>query len=97
MLTTEQLAADLGISARQVQRLRGAGLPCVPVGARSIRYDAATCKAWLQANPQHVTECLSVARPKVASRSLSASAASAFTAAYRRAAVRVMPSESSQS
>lgn len=31
LLTTESLAAALGVSARQVQRLRAAGMPCVPV------------------------------------------------------------------
>jgi hypothetical protein len=97
MLTTEQLAADMGISARQVQRLRGAGMPCIPVGARAVRYDAATCKAWLQANPETITQCLSVATPKAASRSLSASAVSAYTDACRKAVVRVMPSASNPS
>jgi hypothetical protein len=92
MLTTEQIAAYFGISARQVQRLRGAGLPCLPVGARAVRYDAAACAAWLQAHHSQVTACLSAARPPAASRSLSASAASAYTDAYRRAQLRVTPS-----
>lgn len=37
MLTTEQLAAALSISARQVQRLQRAGLPHLRVGARAVR------------------------------------------------------------
>lgn len=36
LLTTEQLAAHLGVSARQVQRLADAGMPRVPVGARAV-------------------------------------------------------------
>lgn len=31
MLTTEQLAAEFGISARQVQRLAKQGMPSIPV------------------------------------------------------------------
>jgi hypothetical protein len=93
MITTEQLAADLGVSARQVQRLRGAGMPCLPVGARSVRYDAAACRQWLSANQEHLSTCLSSATAAAGSRSLSASAVSAYTAACRRAQLRVMPSE----
>lgn len=92
MLSTEQLAAALGISARQVQRLRVAGLPCLPVGARSVRYDLTTCTAWLQANAASL-QCPSTARPRAATRSLSASVASAYTDACRRAQLRVTPSD----
>lgn len=97
MLTTERLAAELGISARQVQRLRSAGLPHLQVGARAVRYDAAACRAWLADNREHVAACLSTAPPRAATRSLSASVASAYTDACRRAQLRVMPSESSLS
>lgn len=51
LLTPAELAAHLRISERQVQRLAAAGMPRVPVGARGVRYDAAACAAWLQANP----------------------------------------------
>lgn len=95
MLTPEGLAAHLQISARQVQRLRAAGMPCVPVGARAVRYDAAACTAWLQAHPEAL--CPTDSTPTAATRSLSASAASAYTAACRRAQLRVTPSESSPS
>ncbi len=37
MLTPAQLAADLGISTRQVQRLVSAGMPVLPVGDRAVR------------------------------------------------------------
>ena len=91
MLTPEQLAGHLGISLRQVQRLRAAGMPAIPVGARAVRYDPASCTAWLQAN--EATLCRTASTPAAGTRSVSASAASAYTAACRRAQVRVTPSE----
>lgn len=39
MLKIEQLATELGVSTRQVQRLQSDGLPFVPVGKRGKRYD----------------------------------------------------------
>lgn len=96
MLTPADIAAHLKVSVRQVQRLTVAGMPSVPVGARGVRYDAAACVAWLQANRETLT-CLSNPRPEAASKCLSASVASAYTAACRRAQLRVMPSESSPS
>lgn len=95
LLTTESLAAALGVSARQVQRLRAAGMPCVPVGARAVRYDAGACTAWLQANQAAL--CHTTSMPPAATRSVSASAVSAYTAACRRAQLRVTPSSSSPS
>ena len=89
-LTTEQLAAHLGISARQVQRLVAAGLPSIPVGARGRRYDPDACEQWLQANREVL--CPSTPRPPAAGKSLSASVASAFTDASRRVHLRVTPS-----
>lgn len=95
LLTTEQLAVHLGVSARQVQRLAATGLPSIPVGVRARRYDPLACAAWLQANREVL--CPSTPRPQAAGKSLSASAVSAYTAAYRRARLRVMPSEPKQS
>ena len=89
LMTIEQLAVHLGVSARQVQRLTAAGMPSIPVGARSRRYDPQVCAAWLQENMQ----CQSNNTPMARGTSLSASAASAYTDAYRRARLRVMPSE----
>lgn len=94
-MTPAQLAAELGISVRQVQRLESAGLPFTPVGVRKKDYDAPACRAWLQANHEAVKQCLSTRRPKAATRSLSASVVSDFTDACRRAQLRVMPSTSS--
>jgi len=93
VLTPEALAAHLCISTRQVQRLRAAGMPCVPVGARAVRYDLQACTAWLQSNPEAL--CPTASTAAAATRSLSASAVSAYTAACRRAALRVTPSSSS--
>jgi hypothetical protein len=95
MLTTEQLAASLSISARQVKRLQAAGLPMLRVGARAVRYDEAACRAWLAGHGEHVAACLSTAAPLGAMKSLSASVASDFTAACRRAQLRVTPSAQS--
>lgn len=97
MIRPEQLAVHLDISISQVRRLTLAGMPSVRTGARSVRYDAAACVAWLQAHEETVTQCLSKPRPAAGGTSLSASAASAYTAACRRAQLRVMPSESNQS
>ncbi len=91
IVTTEQLAAHLGISARQVQRLAAAGLPSIPVGARGRRYDPDACEQWLQANAEALRGRKQQPRPS--SSCLSASAAAAFTEAARRARLRVMPSE----
>lgn len=90
MLTPAKLAAALDISERQVHRLTSAGMPCVPVGARGKRYDLEECKNWLKDN--HT--CLSNQQKPEAGRSVSASAVNAFTAAYRRAHLRVKPSSS---
>lgn len=94
MLTTEQLAAELKISGRQIQRLREAGMPCLPVGVRAVRYDLEACKSWLQT---HGPSCLSIDTKTAASKSPSASVVSAYTAAYRRAQLRVTPSDLKQS
>lgn len=88
-----EIAAQLGISVRQLQRLTAAGLPFTPVGVKAKRFDAAECRAWLRANPQ----CLSSNSPPAAGKSLPASTISEYTAIYRRAQLRVTPSDSRQS
>lgn len=97
LLRPAELAAHLSISTRQVQRLTASGMPAVPIGPRTVRYDAAACVAWLRANGETISRCLSSQRPAVGGMSLSASAASAYTDACRRAQLRVMPSEPSPS
>lgn len=50
MLNRQQLCAALSISESTVRRLEQIGLPYVPVGARSHRYDLDECKEWLRVN-----------------------------------------------
>jgi len=87
-ITAAELAAALSISERQVHRLAAAGLPSIPIGARGRRYDLQECQQWLKEN--HA--CLSNAPKKAATKSVSVSAINAYTAASRRAQVRVTPS-----
>lgn len=91
-MSPAELAASLGISTRQVQRLEAAGLPFTPVGVRKKDYDLAACRAWLQANHEAITACLSTRQRTVDTKSMSASAASAFIAASSRVQLRTMPS-----
>lgn len=97
LLTIAQLAAMLGVSVRHLERCDAAGMPAIPVGVRAKRYDSAACLAWLAAHAGELKQCQSRDHRKKAGTSLSASAADAYTAAYRRAHLRVMPSEPSQS
>lgn len=93
MLTEAQLAAELQISTRQVQRYTAAGMPCQPVGVRGKRYDMTECRNWLKDN----YTCLSSQQKQGVTKSPSALIVKEFTAAYRRAQVRVRPSESKPS
>jgi hypothetical protein len=79
VLTAAALAAALGISERQVQRLRAAGK----------RYDVEECKRWLREQ-----KCQSERPPQADTKSLSPSAVDAYTAAFRRAHLRVLPDRS---
>jgi hypothetical protein len=97
MLTAAQLATHMNVSVRHVERCAAAGMPSISVGARAKRYDPAACLAWLAENSGALSQCPSNARPKAASKFVSASAVNALTAASRRAHLRAMPSESSQS
>lgn len=97
LLTIAQLAAMLGVSVRHLERCDAAGMPAIPVGVRAKRYDAAACLAWLAAHAGELQKCQSKGQRRPAGTSLSASAADAYTAAYRRAHLRVMPSEQNQS
>jgi len=47
-ITRQQLCAELGISESTVRRLEQAGLPFIPIGKRTKRYDLEECKAWLR-------------------------------------------------
>lgn len=95
MLTPESLASALSISSRQVQRLRSAGMPCIPVGSRAVRYDLQACTHWLQSHPEAL--CPTPSTNAAATKSLSASIVSAYTDACRKVQLRVTPSASSPS
>lgn len=93
LLRPADTAVYLGVSVRQLQRLTDAGMPCVPVGARSVRFNAVACLEWLQANHDTLVERLGAPRPVVSSRSNSVSAVAAFTAASHKVRLRVTPSQ----
>ena len=86
-ITRQQLCAALGISESTVRRLELLGLPFTPVGLRAKRYDLAEVKAWLR---EH--QCQSGQTRTAASTSASWSPAAEYTAAFRKAHLRVMPS-----
>ena len=86
-LTRQQLCAALAVSESTVRRLEIEGLPFTPVGRRGKRYDLAECKRWLR---EH--QCQPGSTKTGAATSASCSAANAFTESYRRAHLRVMPS-----
>lgn len=85
MLTQAELAAALGISTRQVQRL---ALPHTPVGRRGKRYDLDECRKYLR----EVYPCQSSEPRPAGGTSASASAIAEYTDAFRRVHLRVMPS-----
>lgn len=86
-LTRQQLCAELAISESTVRRWESEGLPCTPVGVRSKRYDLAEVKAWLKGRG-----CQPGQTKAAGGTSASWSAGNAFTESYRRAHLRVMPS-----
>jgi len=93
MLTAAQLATELAVSVRHVERCAAAGMPSIAVGARAKRYDLAACLAWLAAHRETLSTCQSRKQPQAATKFVSASAVNALTAASRRAHLRVLPSE----
>lgn len=88
LMTIEQLAVHLSVSARQVQRLTAAGMPSIPVGARSRRYDPQVCAAWLQENMQ------TAQAPGSKPPGPALPSSSDYTAGYRKQRIRVMPGAS---
>lgn len=46
--TSEQIAQWLGVHPKTLVRLRRRGMPYHALGGRTIRYDVAEVKAWLQ-------------------------------------------------
>jgi phage terminase Nu1 subunit (DNA packaging protein) len=86
-LTRQQLCAALSVSESTVRRWERAGLPCTPIGVKCKRYDLAECKRWLREY-----QCQGGKTRTDAGMSGLWSAAGAFTASYRKAKMRVMPS-----
>jgi phage terminase Nu1 subunit (DNA packaging protein) len=86
-LTRQQFCAELQVSESTVRRWEIDGLPVIPVGVRGKRYDLAECKRWLR---EH--QCQPGRTKTAAATSGSWSAADAFTESYRRAHLRVLPS-----
>ncbi len=86
-LTRQQLCAALAISESTVRRLELQGLPCTPIGRKSKRYDLAAVKDWLRTH-----QCQPGSTRTAGDTSASCSAVDVFTASYRRAQLRVMPS-----
>lgn len=86
-LTRQQLCAALTISESTVRRLECAGMPYTPVGIRAKRYDLDECKQWLREN-----QCQSGQTNKGGGTSALWPEASEFIASYRKAQLRVMPS-----
>lgn len=96
-LTLAELAAHLRVSTRHLERCIKAGMPSIPVGARTRRYDPAACEAWLAEHHGELSTCQSNAPRKAATKFVSASAVNALTDASRRAQLRTVPSELSPS
>jgi hypothetical protein len=85
-LTRQQLCVALQVSESTVRRLEVDGLPHTIVRKRK-RYDLADCKRWLKES-----QCPPGSTKTAAATSASCSAASVFTESYRKAHLRVMPS-----
>ena len=87
VLTRQQLCAELQVSDSTVRRWHLDGLPHIPVGVRTARYDLTEVKAWLKARG-----CQPGSTKTAGDTSALCSAADAFTASFRRAQLRVPPS-----
>jgi hypothetical protein len=49
LATKAQLAEHLQVCPRTIDRRVEAGMPCIRVGARAVRFRIADCEAWLEA------------------------------------------------
>jgi hypothetical protein len=90
LLTPADLAATLRVSERTIARMTADGCPSLLVRARR-RYDLTQVTVWIT---ERAYQCPSVKTPPATGTPRPASAVDAFTGAYRRAALRVMPSSS---
>ena len=92
VLTSAELAAHLRTSERTVARMVAEGCPSMLVGRRR-RFLLPAVLDWTQSR----ATCLSDKTTRDAGTQRPASAVAAFTADFRRAALRVTPSASKQS
>lgn len=88
MLTPAELAAHLRTSERTIARMVSEGCPSILVGRRR-RFDLPAVLAWTAEKAQ----CQPTKTPPAGGTPKPASTVAAFTDAYRRAALRVTPSE----
>lgn len=86
-LNRQQICAALGVSESTIRRLEQYGLPFTPISIKTKRYNLAECKTWLKAN-----QCQSGKTKTVVGTQALWSAGKEFTASYRKAHLRVMPS-----
>ena len=93
LMTPAELAAHLRTSERTVARMVLEGCPSMLVGRRR-RFDLAAVTTWIQ---ERGVACRSEKTPTAAGTQKYASAGSAFTDAFRKAHLRVMPGSSKQS
>jgi excisionase family DNA binding protein len=49
LATKGQLAEHLQVHPRTIDRRVDAGMPCIRVGSRTVRFRIADCEAWLEA------------------------------------------------
>jgi predicted DNA-binding transcriptional regulator AlpA len=49
LATKAQLAEHLQVHPRTIDRRVEAGMPCIRVGARAVRFRISECEAWLEA------------------------------------------------
>jgi len=93
ILTPAELAAHLRTSERTIARMVDDGCPSMLVRRRR-RFKISDVLAWMSAQE---TKCRPEKTPMAVGTQRLASAAAAFTDAYRSAQLRVMPSGSKQS
>ena len=84
LLKKIELALELGISTKQIERLMREGLPFIPFGKRIKRYRKESVENWLLSRES----CLSAPTKKAAGTSNFVSSDNAYTAACLKAAQR---------
>lgn len=88
LLTVAQLAAHLKVSVRHLERCTAAGMPSIPVGARSRRYDLQASLAWLAEYSHGELQARQTGRQA----GPQGAAVHDYASAYKRMRIRVLPS-----